>query len=523
MYYREVTLVINALTFRKKGYKSLKMADSTALSGLKKWVNDVLSEKCVYLRKRKDMEKIIGRIEEQSLLRKRINSDSAELIALYGRRRVGKTFLVKQLFGGNFSFYFTGIFQGSKDEQLKEFTRQLEHYGSRHRDRRPKDWFDAFALLREHLETLPKDRPLIVFLDELPWMDSPKSRFMKAFEFFWNSWGSTNDKLKLIVCGSATTWMRNNLISDKGGLYNRTTCNIYLPPFSLSEVEQYLVSRGVEWNRLQTAECYMILGGIPQYLSYIERGLSLSQNVDKLFFTQNALLRNEYDFLFRSLFKEDSLCRQIVEILAKKAAGMTRKEIREGLRINDSGLLTEALRDLTDCDFIRQYSAFGKRERDTLFQLTDLFSLFHLRHVATYRGQDENHWQNLLDSPSRRAWCDYSFEQLCLHHIGQIKRKLGISGVQSDIFSWRSEGAQIDLLIDRRDQVINLCEMKFSQGLYEITRQYDEHLRERRETFRSKTKTRKALHLSFVTTYGVKEGLYKGNIQSEITLDDLFV
>lgn len=467
------------------------------------------------------VDKIIGRVAEQEILHQRIASKSPELIAIYGRRRIGKTFLVRQYFNDAFSFYSTGIYQGTKKEQLGEFTRQLEYYSGR-KWKVAKDWFDAFAQLREYLGTLGGNKPIIVFLDELPWMDTRKSRFIKAFEYFWNSWGATNNRLKLIVCGSATTWMRENVLSDKGGLYNRTTRSIYLAPFTLHETEQYLLSRGIRWNRYQIAECYMVLGGTPLYLQMLERNLSLTQNVDNLFFVQNAPLTREYDFLFRSLFNEAALHRQVIETLAKKAMGMTRTEIMAAVKIEDGGALTKVLRNLCDCDFIRQYTAFGKSERGTIYQLTDLFTLFHLRYVKGYRGQDENHWQNMIDSPSRRAWSGYSFEQLCLHHIRQIKQKLGISGVQSDVCAWKGDGGQIDLLIDRRDQTINLCEMKFSQSEFEITKQYDEHLRERTESFRLATKTRKALHQTFVTTYGVKKNLYSGNVQSEVKLDDLF-
>jgi len=444
------------------------------------------------------------------------------LIAIYGRRRVGKTYLVRQYFNDAFSFYSTGIYQGTKREQLGAFNRQLEYY-SGHKWEVAKDWFDAFAQLREYLGSLEGDKPIVVFLDELPWMDTPKSRFIKAFEYFWNSWGASNSRMKLIVCGSATTWMRENVLSDKGGLYNRTTLSMYLAPFTLHETEQYLLSRGISWNRYQIAECYMILGGTPLYLRMLDRSLSLTQNVDNLFFAYNAPLAREYDFLFRSLFSEATMCRQIVEALAGKASGMTRAEIMAAAKIKDGGAMTKALRNLSDCDFIRRYSAFGKSERGTIYQLTDLFSLFHLRYVKCYRGQDGHHWQNMIDSPSRRAWSGYSFEQLCLHHIRQIKQKLGITGVQSDVCSWKGDGGQIDLLIDRRDQTINLCEMKFSQSEFEITGPYDSHLRERAESFRRATGTRKALHLTMVTTYGVKKNMYSGNVQSEVMLDDLFV
>lgn len=464
---------------------------------------------------------IIGRTFEQEILRQRIGSDSPELIAIYGRRRIGKTFLVRQYFNDSFTFYFTGIYQGTRKEQLGAFRRQLEYYSGQ-KWKIAQDWFEAFDQLREYLASIDGTGPLVVFLDELPWMDTPKSRFVKAFEYFWNSWGAANNRLKLIACGSATTWMRENMLSDKGGLYNRTTRSMYLAPFTLYETEQYLISRGINWNRYQIAECYMTLGGTPLYLQMLGRNMSFTQNVDKLFFAQNAPLAREYDFLFRSLFSEATLHRQIIETLANKAMGMTRTEIIASTKVIDNGALTNALQNLTDCDFIRQYTAFGKAERGTVYQLTDLFTLFHLRYVKGYRGQDEHRWQNMVDSPSRRAWSGYSFEQLCLHHIRQIKRKLGISGVQSDVCAWKEDGGQIDLLIDRRDQTINLCEMKFSQGEFEITKQYNEHLRERAESFRTSTKTRKALHQTFITTYGVKQNRYSGNVHSEVLLDDLF-
>ena len=340
-------------------------------------------------------ERIIGRKAEQEILRQRVESNSPELIAIYGRRRVGKTFLVRQYFDDKFAFYFTGIYQGTKKEQIGEFTRQLEYYSGR-KWNAVMDWFDAFAQLREYLSSIEGKKPLVVFLDELPWMDTHKSRFIKAFEYFWNSWGATNSRLKFIVCGSATTWMRENVLSEKGGLYNRTTRSIYLAPFTLHETEQYLISKRIKWNRYQIAECYMILGGTPLYLQMLERSMSLTQNVDNLFFVQNAPLAREYNFLFRSLFKEAALHKQVIEALANKASGLTRAEIIAATKIEDGGALTKALRNLCDCDFIRQYTAFGKSERGIIYQLTDLFTLFHLRYVKGYRGQDDMHWQNMI-------------------------------------------------------------------------------------------------------------------------------
>ncbi|MBQ9077781.1 MAG: ATP-binding protein [Muribaculaceae bacterium] len=469
---------------------------------------------------------IIGRIQEQSILKNCYDSEKAELIAVYGRRRIGKTFLIKNFFKDKFDFYITGIYQGTKKEQLTFFNRQLCEY-SQTPYPQVENWFDAFDQLKHYISSIKKER-VVIFIDELPWLDTPRSRFTKAFELFWNSWASDQSKLKLIVCGSATTWMMSHLLGNKGGLHNRVTRRIKLSPFTLAEVEEFLKHNGIDWNRHQIAEAYMILGGTPYYLQMLQKGYSLSQNIDYLFFSENAELRDEYSILFKSLFNESSIYRSTVELLSRKAKGMTRAEMISALKLSEGGAFSEVLENLSNCDFIRKYTAFGKKERDVLYQLTDLFTLFFLRFVKNNNGGDEHLWTNMLDAPERRTWSGYSFEQLCLHHIPQIRQGLGISGIQSDVCSWTTpatenhRGVQIDLLINRKDQIVNLCEMKYSTNEYEITKRYNDELQERKETFRKVTKTRKALHLTMVTTYGIKDNAYSGMIQSQITLDDLF-
>lgn len=372
-----------------------------------------------------------------------------------------------------------------------------------------------------------KETTKVVFMDELPWMDTPRSRFLKAFELFWNSWGCIQTDLKLIVCGSATTWMTDKFLGEKGGLHGRVTRNIPLAPFNLSETEQLLAKQGINWNRRQVLDCYMVFGGIPYYLSLLQKKLSVVQNVDALFFTQSAQLKNEYDFLFKSLFSQAETYKSVVALLAKKAMGLSRQEIIQSLKLQDNGGVSEILDNLCKCDFIRKYSAFGKTERDALFQLTDLFSLFYVKFVKGYHGQDANRWGNMLDTPTQNIWRGYAFEQVCLLHLPQIKKALGINGIQSDVCSWRSKngerGGQIDMIIDRRDQTINLCEMKYSASQYEITKAYDEKMIQRREIFRQETKTRKALYLTMITTHGILPNKYSDDIQSEVTMEELFL
>ena len=475
--------------------------------------------------------KLIGRKNEREQFDDIYATKKPALVAVYGRRRVGKTFLVRQHFNNNFDFSFTGNYQMSRQGQLSLFNQELRRFSGQDYPL-VKDWFSAFEQLRQYLSSLDNER-LVLFFDELPWMETPKSNFIQAFSYFWNTWASTRQGLKLFVCGSSTTWMMENLIGDKGGLYGRVTHTIYLAPFTLGETEAYLHANGIRWNRYQMLETYMIMGGIPFYLEMLKPKLTLDQNIDNLFFAANAPLRMEYGFLFRSLFNDAQLYRQVVETIAKHSQGMTRQQIKEELGMADGGALTVVLENLVRCDFLRRYAAFGKSERNALYQLTDLFSLFHLRFVADNNGQDAQFWSNMRENPSRVAWRGYAFEQVCLHHIPQIKEAIGIKAVLSNVCSWSCptftdkdgnpwQGTQIDLLIDRRDQVINICEMKYANDVYIIDKDYEERLRRRLSTFQHLTRTRKALHLTFITTYGLSWNTHSGNVQTEVTMGDLF-
>lgn len=477
---------------------------------------------------------IVGREREQQLINECCQSGKAELVAVYGRRRVGKTYLVRRMFDNHFAFSFTGMYEASKVVQLEQFRISLQECSGRPVPKL-KDWFEAFRALRQHLETLSRQRQIIVFLDELPWMDTPKSNFLQAFGYFWNTWASTVDNLKLLVCGSATSWMLSHLIGDKGGLYGRVTRQINLSPFSLAETDLFLNDvKGMALDHQQVLEVYMILGGIPYYLNMLEKGQPLDVCVDRLFFAQGAPLKGEFEFLFRSLFSNSKNYRRVVEVLSTKMKGMTRKELVSLLKMKEGGgMLTGILDNLRSCDFIRKYVAIGKSERDALYQLTDLFSLFHLRFVANNNGQDEKFWSNLRNNGSRNAWSGYAFEQVCFHHVRQIKKALGISGILSNVCSWSSlpfmdasgakwKGGQVDMLIDRADGVINLCEMKYAHDEYVIDADYSQRLRERASSFRVATKTKKTIWHTFVTTYGVKRNQYAGIVNSEVTTDDLF-
>ena len=474
----------------------------------------------------------IGREYEQGLVREYLESPKSEMVAIYGRRRIGKTYLIKRFFDEQFDFWFTGMYQAPKSVQLHQFQVRLERYSGK-RLKRLKTWFEAFSALEEYLLSLNKEK-VVVFLDEIPWMDTPKSNFLTAYADFWNMWSSSQTQLKLFVCGSATTWMLDNVIGNKGGLYGRVCRPIYLAPFTLNETEQFIRDvKGIEMGRAQILETYMILGGVPYYLDMLERGIPLDNCIDNLFFRQGAPLREEYDFLYRSLFKNAVLYRRIIEALSNKLKGLSRQEILEALNVDDGGTISKAIEDLCKCDFVRSYSAFGKEGKDTMYQLCDQYSLFYLRFVKSNDGQDEHTWSNMRGSGERKSWSGYAFEQTCLHHIRQIKNAMGISGVLSNVCSWQSKpfvdkdgtkwkGGQIDLIIDRADNVVSLCEMKYYSDEFVIDGDYDQKLRERASLFNKVTGTKKALNHVFITTYGVKRNSYSNIAQANLTMEDLF-
>ena len=473
------------------------------------------------------MENIIGREKEIKRLNRAMEENEAQLIIVYGRRRVGKTYLINEYFDGKFDFKFTGSFDQSTASQLKNFEFELKHYAGK-KIGKLKDWTEAFFALREYLEENNTQEKQIVFFDEMPWMDRQKSGFLAAFEWFWNSWGSVRKNLVFIVCGSAASWLTEKIEKNKGGLFNRHTCRLYLEPFSLCETEKYLESRDIHWSRYDIAQCYMIMGGIPYYLRLLDRENTLNENIDNLFFSKKSELWNEFDLLFNTLFSNSETYIRIVEELSKKRYGLRREEIVKKTGLASNGVLTKMLTHLEHSGFICVSNAFGNKKQERKFQICDYYSLFYFRFIKNNYGKDERYWSNMTDNPARNAWTGLTFERVCIDHISQIKQKLGISGVMSDISSWERRGttdeagAQIDLVIDRRDKVINLCEIKFSGKEYEITHEYDMQLKNKVEAFREDTKTKSTLQLTMVTTYGLNRNKYSNFVSKVVCLDDLF-
>jgi predicted AAA+ superfamily ATPase len=472
------------------------------------------------------MNTLTGRKKELETLKSLLNSNKSEFIAVYGRRRVGKTFLIRSAFNQQFTFQVTALANATLSQQLTNFYVALQKVYPAIEHSASTDWFSAFQQLIAYIEGKKEDRK-IIFFDELPWFDTQASGFIQALEHFWNSWASARNDIILIVCGSAASWMISKLINNKGGLYNRVTKRIKLAPFSLHECELFLQSKNTVLDRYQIIQLYMAFGGIPFYWDEVMPGKSAAQNINEICFSENGLLRNEFPNLFRSLFNNYHKHEAVINALTQKAKGLTRDEILNSTGLPNAGSTTKILTELEESGFIRKYTPFGKKSRNSLYQLNDFYSLFYQRFIKNSLSVEQDNWLTYIDSPKYRIWSGYAFEQVCLYHFTQIKQALGISGVQTSVSAWRSksktEGAQIDLVIDRRDQVINLCEMKYSINPFAIDKKYAEELRDKAGIFKSETNTRKSVFLTMITTFGLKSNSYStGLVQNDLKMDILF-
>jgi Predicted ATPase (AAA+ superfamily) len=474
------------------------------------------------------MNGIVGRKKEIELLQRIVESEDPEFIAVYGRRRVGKTFLIKQFFNNKFTFYFSGSENSTLKKQLENFKIALQNYFNT-TIQTPENWTIAFEMLRKEISSSRKKGRKVIFIDEMPWLATMGSNFIQAFEYWWNTYASSNPNILLIVCGSSTSWMLNKIIKNRGGLHNRVTRQIALQPFSLNECEKLAEKQKMNLDINQILDYYMILGGVPYYWMQLDKSKGLPQNIDNMLFNNSATLKDEFAEIYNSLFRNSEKYILLVIALGEKRMGLSREEIIKYAKQPDGGAITKMLEELEQCGFIRSYYGFGKKRSGKIYQLIDLFSLFYLNFIHNKNNNDENYWTNNFRTPTHNTWRGYAFEQICLLHIPQIKSKLGILGVTTSYSAWRNTNketkqvTQIDLLIDRNDRVINLCEMKYSKDEYVITKEYNDTLRKRYALFADETKTRKTIHTTMITTFGVKRNKYWGNIQSEVNLEDLFI
>jgi len=475
------------------------------------------------------MNNLIGRQEEIKVLEEALSSQEAEMVSIIGRRRVGKTFLVKSIYDGKIDFDATGIQKAPLSEQLQNFSLRLnETFFEGAAVLKPANWLEAFHQLGAALDRKKKTERMVVFLDELPWFDSHKSGFVRALGYFWNSW-AVNRNVVVVICGSSASWMIQKVLRDKGGLYNRVTKRIRLKPFTLLETEEYLQSRGVLLDRYHILLIYMALGGVPHYLKEIVGYRSAAQNIGHICFSEGGLLKDEFLSLYPALFDHADYHLAIIRALASKHYGMVRNEIVRAIPFPDSGRVSKVLDELIESGFISEYKPFGKKKKETMFRLSDEYSLFYLRFIEKHRNDEGDIWDKLSQTQEYKTWSGYAFENICLKHIPQIKKALGITGIYSTASTFvraggnDSAGIQIDLLIDRNDRVINLVEIKFYATAITLSKSDSDALREKLRIFQESTGTKKLVNWVILSTFGLKPNVHSlGSVVNSLDMNCLF-
>lgn len=470
------------------------------------------------------MDKLVGRTSEKKKLENALVSDKPELIAVYGRRRVGKTFLIRQVYKKHVSFELTGLHNGTLTDQLENFHYALSRQNSKYS--RPQSWMEAFHQLSEFIDSI-KAKKKVVFIDEFPWLATRRSKFLMAFENFWNSYAAKKNDLVVVICGSAASYMIKNIVRNKGGLHNRITEKIRLLPFTLIETKAFLKSKKIQFSHYDILRIYMSLGGVPHYLDKIHKGESVAQAIDRLCFEKDAPLRSEFNDIFASLFENHERHKTIVSNLATSRKGITRSQIGKKSGITTGGRLTKTLDELEESGFIASQGTYGHVTKDSLYRLDDEYCMFYLKFIEKSKASGQGTWLSKVTGQSFTSWSGFAFETICLKHIESIKSALGISAVNSEFANWtqknENKGAQIDLLIDRADGVINVCEMKFHRAEFKIEKSYATNLRNKLNLFRESTGTKKNLFLTLITTFGLVQNQYSLElIQNELTIDDLF-
>lgn len=469
------------------------------------------------------MSKLIGRKYEINLLQECLSNNGSELIAIYGRRRIGKTFLIREFFKKHLAFEVSGLHNGNMNDQIKNFTNEIHKKDRTLKSDTPLDWLTAFTLLETYLNKLKKPGKKVIFIDEFPWIATARSKFLMAFENFWNHYCTKRKDLIVIICGSAASYMIQKIIHNKGGLHNRITRQIRLLPFNLAETQQFLKSRGIDYTLYDIIQIYMAMGGVPHYLEKLRRGASVAQNIDQLCFGKDGTLRNEFNQLYVSLFDDSEKHLAIIKTLASSNKGITRPELAAKSGINSGGDLSLKLEELTESGFVSEYPYYGNKKQLTLYRLSDEYSKFYLKFIQNNRNSGSGTWQKLFKSSSYLSWAGFSFETLCLKHIVQIKKALRIDAIFSTNSSWFNDTAQIDLLISRDDNIINLCEIKFYNTIFTIDKRYYLNLKNKTEALQLAIQTRKNIFITMITTFGLNENKYSRElVQNSIRLEDLF-
>jgi uncharacterized protein len=484
------------------------------------------------------MNSIISRYQEQQVLQTVLTKPQAQFMAMYGRRRIGKTHLIRHFFKDKgIYFELTGLKNGNLKKQLKIFAEAFSKcFYDNIEIAVPRSWADAFRLLTTKIKVHNIKQPIILFLDELSWLATPRSELLETLDHYWNTEWKNIENLKLIVCGSAAAWMLENVIQDKGGLHNRLTSKMLLQPYTLKQTEEFLKAKKMKLSQKNILDIYMVTGGVPYYLEFLNKSLSVEQNIQQLCFTEDAPLKDEFPQIFRSLFDHAHDHVLLIKTIAAKRHGLTREEIIRTTKMSSGGNLNRKLNELEAAGFIRSYTPLENVKKDRIYRVIDEYSLFYLRwiepHASSGYAFPQHHWHNIGNTSAWNSWAGYSFEGICMKHFHQIQSALHLDRVLAFPSSWRylptkgqsdEQGAQIDLLLDRNDDAITICEIKYSTTPYKLEKSAALNLINKVEKFKQITKTKKQIFVALVTTLSVKPSLWlEDTVHQVITLEDLF-
>lgn len=466
---------------------------------------------------------IVGRELEKEKLEASLNSHRSELIAVYGRRRIGKTYLIREFFENKFVFRFEGLKDGLRETQLKSFMLKLRDFTDDFKEEKPADWLEAFFILKNYLKTIRESKKKkVIFIDEFPWADTQRSGFLPAFEDFWNAYCTTRSDLIVVVCGSAASYMLKKVINNRGGLHNRITRKIKLEPFSLKETKEFFQYKKLAMAKsdMDILRMYMALGGVAEYLEHIHPKDSSVNAIDRICFRKGAQLQNEFDEVFKSLFDENSYHELVIHALSDgRKKGMKRGEILSVMKITSSGKFSKCLDELILSGFVQKYTAYRDNRKSTLYRISDEFCLFHLQFIRNFKG---NSWTKLFQKQEYITWSGYAFETICLKHIDCIKKGLNCDQIASENYSWSNSEAQIDLVIDRDDGYVNLCELKFYNNVCNVNKEYYLQLMKKEDAYRKVTKSKKAMITTMITTFGVTCSTSMDIENQSLTMECLF-
>lgn len=472
---------------------------------------------------------MVGRESQEKIMNQFLERKKSAFLAVTGRRRVGKTYLIDEVYGKHFCLRITGIQDVDIQTQINNFTQKIAEYSGLPIVTPPNNWQEIFSLLKIYLKNLPKNRKQVIFIDELPWIATKRSGFIQLLAHLWNDYLSKEKHFILVVCGSATSWIAKKIVNDKGGFHNRLDQTIQVKPFTLKETKAFLESKKIRLTDQAIAELYMAMGGIPYYLEQIKKGESVNQIIERLCFEENGILNNEYDNLYKALFEHSENHEAIVAALATAQNGLSRKQILSKSKVQEGGPYTRAMDDLLISGFVEEVLPYGRAKRGALYRLLDEYSIFYHKFIAKNKKKGKDIWTTLYQSQQYKIWTGYAFENLCQRHIAEIKNALGISGIYTEHYSFNQKenedsksGYQIDLIIDRKDNSINLCECKFYNAEFTVNKEYATKLRNRKQAFIDSTKTKKTVFNTLISSYGaIKNEHYLDVIDSQLTVSNL--